>query len=99
MEKLGLGPNILMAKNPRLIYARLNGYGSYGQYSQKAGHDINYVAISGGLWCVITQHICYIHILFMSYNKKVYCLYTAQRIQNHFLQPIFPNLRVVVWYV
>ncbi|XP_025424295.1 alpha-methylacyl-CoA racemase isoform X2 [Sipha flava] len=47
MEKLKLGPDVLMAKNPRLIYARLNGYGSYGKYSQKAGHDINYVALSG----------------------------------------------------
>lgn len=47
MEKLGLGPNVMMAKNPRLIYARLNGYGSHGQYAQRAGHDINYLAISG----------------------------------------------------
>jgi len=49
MEKLGLGPDMLMLKNPRLIYTRLNGYGSYGQYSQRAGHDINYLAISGQL--------------------------------------------------
>ncbi|XP_025202730.1 alpha-methylacyl-CoA racemase [Melanaphis sacchari] len=47
MEKLGLGPNLMMSKNPRLIYARLNGYGSYGQYAQRAGHDINYLAMSG----------------------------------------------------
>ncbi|XP_026815067.1 alpha-methylacyl-CoA racemase isoform X2 [Rhopalosiphum maidis] len=47
MEKLGLGPNEMMAKNPRLIYARLNGYGSQGKYAQRAGHDINYLAISG----------------------------------------------------
>lgn len=49
MEKLKLGPNVLMAKNPRLIYARLNGYGSYGEFSQRAGHDINYLALSGKL--------------------------------------------------
>lgn len=49
MEKLGLGPNVLMEKNPRLIYVRLNGYGSYGKYAQRAGHDINYLAISGRL--------------------------------------------------
>jgi len=49
MEKLGIGPCKLMSKNPRLIYARLNGYGSYGYYAQKAGHDINYLAISGWL--------------------------------------------------
>lgn len=47
MEKLGLGPDVMMAKNPRLIYARLNGYGSHGQYAQRAGHDINYLAMSG----------------------------------------------------
>lgn len=47
MEKLGLGPKILMKENPRLIYARLTGYGQNGPYSKKAGHDINYLAISG----------------------------------------------------
>lgn len=47
MEKLKLGPDVLMKQNPRLIYARLNGYGAYGEYSQKAGHDINYLALSG----------------------------------------------------
>lgn len=49
MEKLGLGPEKLIAKNPRLIYARLNGYGSHGYYAQRAGHDINYLALSGVL--------------------------------------------------
>lgn len=49
MEKLGLCPNILMKNNPRLIYARLNGYGSHGLYAQRAGHDINYLAMSGWL--------------------------------------------------
>lgn len=47
MEKLGLGPQVLTSKNRMLIYARLNGYGSYGYYSHKAGHDINYLAMSG----------------------------------------------------
>ncbi|XP_050308547.1 alpha-methylacyl-CoA racemase [Anthonomus grandis grandis] len=47
MEKLGLGPQILMQENPRLIYARLTGYGQSGPYSQKGGHDINYLALSG----------------------------------------------------
>ncbi|XP_077296300.1 alpha-methylacyl-CoA racemase isoform X2 [Arctopsyche grandis] len=47
MEKLGLGPNILMADNPRLIYARLTGYGQYGEFHKKGGHDINYVSLSG----------------------------------------------------
>lgn len=49
MEKLGLGPDELIKNNPRLIYARLNGYGSHGLYAQRAGHDINYLAMSGWL--------------------------------------------------
>ncbi|KAG5878891.1 hypothetical protein JTB14_031549 [Gonioctena quinquepunctata] len=47
MERLGLGPEVLMKDNPRLIYARLTGYGQKGPFSSNAGHDINYVAISG----------------------------------------------------
>ncbi|XP_047107204.1 alpha-methylacyl-CoA racemase isoform X1 [Schistocerca piceifrons] len=47
MEKLGLGPEILLAENPSLIYARLTGYGQSGTYCEKAGHDLNYVAMSG----------------------------------------------------
>ncbi|XP_060516638.1 alpha-methylacyl-CoA racemase [Cylas formicarius] len=47
MERLGLGPDILMKDNPRLIYARLSGYGQSGSYSKRAGHDINYLALSG----------------------------------------------------
>jgi alpha-methylacyl-CoA racemase len=47
MEKLGLGPEILMKDNPRLIYARLTGYGQSGYYCKNAGHDINYVGLSG----------------------------------------------------
>lgn len=47
MESLGLGPNILLKDNPKLIYARLTGFGQSGVYSKKAGHDINYVAMSG----------------------------------------------------
>ena len=49
MEKLGLGPEVLMKQNPRLIYARLTGYGQSGPYSKAAGHDINYLATSGVL--------------------------------------------------
>ena len=47
MERLGLGPNQLMASNQRLIYARLTGYGQSGPLAKRAGHDINYLAISG----------------------------------------------------
>nr|XP_055233337.1 alpha-methylacyl-CoA racemase-like isoform X1 [Gorilla gorilla gorilla] len=48
MEKLQLGPEILQRENPRLIYARLSGFGQSGSFSRLAGHDINYLALSGG---------------------------------------------------
>ncbi|XP_077479749.1 alpha-methylacyl-CoA racemase [Stigmatopora argus] len=47
MEKLGLGPQELLKENPGLVYARLTGYGQSGMYSTAAGHDINYLAMSG----------------------------------------------------
>lgn len=47
MEKLGLGPDILLKDNSRLIYTRVSGYGQDGPMSKKAGHDINYLSISG----------------------------------------------------
>ncbi|XP_013223627.2 alpha-methylacyl-CoA racemase [Columba livia] len=49
MEKLGLGPEVLLQENPRLIYARLTGFGQTGKYASSAGHDINYLALSGVL--------------------------------------------------
>ncbi|NXE39349.1 AMACR racemase, partial [Ptilorrhoa leucosticta] len=49
MEKLGLGPEVLLQENPRLIYARLTGFGQTGKYAESAGHDINYLALSGAL--------------------------------------------------
>ncbi|XP_048734819.2 alpha-methylacyl-CoA racemase-like isoform X2 [Ostrea edulis] len=49
MEKLGLGPKFLLNENPKLIYARLTGYGQNGPMSSRAGHDINYIATSGVL--------------------------------------------------
>lgn len=49
MEKLGLGPEVLLRENPKLIYARLTGFGGDGSgvYAPRAGHDINYIAVSG----------------------------------------------------
>ncbi|XP_024945582.1 alpha-methylacyl-CoA racemase isoform X2 [Cephus cinctus] len=47
MEKLSLGPKELMNRNKRLIYARLTGFGQHGPYSTMAGHDINFLALSG----------------------------------------------------
>ena len=49
-ERLGLGPSDVHAVNPRLVYARMTGYGQEGPLAQRAGHDINYIAISGALW-------------------------------------------------
>lgn len=48
-ERLGLGPDELLARNPRLVYARLTGYGQTGPRALEAGHDLNYVAQSGAL--------------------------------------------------
>ena len=47
LEKYGLGPKDLMTDNPSLIYARLSGFGQSGPLAHAAGHDINYVALSG----------------------------------------------------
>ncbi|XP_061732574.1 alpha-methylacyl-CoA racemase isoform X3 [Nerophis ophidion] len=47
MEKLRLGPQELLKENPGLVYARLTGYGQSGMYASAAGHDINYLAMSG----------------------------------------------------
>ena len=49
MERLGLGPDVLLADNPRLVYGRMTGWGQFGPYAQAAGHDINYIALSGVL--------------------------------------------------
>jgi alpha-methylacyl-CoA racemase len=49
MERLGLGPAPLLAQNPRLIYGRMTGWGQTGTLASAAGHDINYIAISGAL--------------------------------------------------
>jgi alpha-methylacyl-CoA racemase len=50
MERLGLGPEACLARNPRLVYGRLTGWGQTGPLAQAAGHDINYVALSGLLY-------------------------------------------------
>ncbi len=49
MERLGLGPDVALARNPRLVYSRLTGWGQEGPYAAMAGHDINYIAVSGTL--------------------------------------------------
>jgi alpha-methylacyl-CoA racemase len=52
MERLGLGPEVLLAENPRLVYGRMTGWGQHGPYAHAAGHDINYIALSGVLHTV-----------------------------------------------
>ncbi len=49
-ERLGLGPDDLAARNPRLVYGRMTGWGQDGPLAQRAGHDINYIALAGALW-------------------------------------------------
>lgn len=49
MERLGLGPEVLLAANPRLVYGRMTGWGQEGPMSATVGHDINYLALSGVL--------------------------------------------------
>ena len=48
-ERLGLGPDACLARNPRLVYGRCSGWGNSGPLSQRAGHDINYIALAGAL--------------------------------------------------
>jgi len=50
MERLGLGPDICRKINPKLAYGRITGWGQEGPLSHAAGHDLNYIALSGALW-------------------------------------------------
>lgn len=49
MERLGLGPDVVLKRNPKLVYGRMTGWGQEGPLAQAAGHDINYIAITGAL--------------------------------------------------
>lgn len=55
MERLGLGPEVMLARNPRLVYGRMTGWGQAGLYALAAGHDINYLALSGALHAIGTE--------------------------------------------
>jgi alpha-methylacyl-CoA racemase len=48
-ERLGVGPEVCLARNPRLVFGRMTGWGQDGPYAQMAGHDINYIALAGAL--------------------------------------------------
>ncbi|MFB4308310.1 CaiB/BaiF CoA transferase family protein [Actinomadura sp. GTD37] len=50
MERLGLGPDVCLARNPRLVYGRVTGWGQDGPWAAHAGHDINYISLAGVLW-------------------------------------------------
>jgi alpha-methylacyl-CoA racemase len=48
-ERMGIGPEAVLARNPRLVYGRTTGWGQDGPMAQRAGHDINYISVTGGL--------------------------------------------------
>jgi alpha-methylacyl-CoA racemase len=50
MERLGLGPQACLARNPKLVYGRMTGWGQDGPLARAAGHDLNYIGLSGALW-------------------------------------------------
>ena len=49
MERLGVGPEVCLARNPKLVFGRMTGWGQEGPYASSAGHDINYIALAGAL--------------------------------------------------
>jgi alpha-methylacyl-CoA racemase len=55
MERLGLGPDVALKRNPKLVYGRMTGWGQTGPYAHAAGHDMNYIAISGALHAIGTK--------------------------------------------
>jgi alpha-methylacyl-CoA racemase len=52
MERLGLGPDVALKRNPKLVYGRMTGWGQTGPLAQAAGHDINYIALTGALHAI-----------------------------------------------
>jgi alpha-methylacyl-CoA racemase len=52
MERLGLGPDVCEQSNPRLVYGRMSGWGQHGPLARAAGHDINYISLSGALHAI-----------------------------------------------
>jgi alpha-methylacyl-CoA racemase len=55
MERLGLGPDVALGRNPKLVYGRMTGWGQFGPYAKAAGHDMNYIAITGALHAIGTE--------------------------------------------
>ena len=56
VERLGIGPEVCMARNPALVYGRMTGWGQDGPLAQTAGHDIDYLAIAGALWSMGSEN-------------------------------------------
>ena len=56
MERLGLGPEVARQRNPHLVYGRMTGWGQSGPLAQAAGHDINYIALTGALHAIGPRH-------------------------------------------
>ena len=54
MERLGLGPDVALKRNPKLVFGRMTGWGQFGPYAKAAGHDMNYIAITGALHAIGT---------------------------------------------
>src|SRR6201985_3886506 len=54
MERLGLGPDVVLARNPPLVFSRMTGWGQQGPLAQAAGHDINYISVTGALAAIGT---------------------------------------------
>jgi alpha-methylacyl-CoA racemase len=55
MERLGLGPEVALKRNPKLVFGRMTGWGQTGPYANAAGHDMNYIAITGALHAIGTE--------------------------------------------
>lgn len=69
LEKLGLGPDVLLKDNPRLIIARISGFGPSGPASKAAGHDINYLATAGVLGVsLLTMRGCFYPFMLKIYH-------------------------------
>jgi alpha-methylacyl-CoA racemase len=51
-ERLGLGPDDCLARNPRLVYGRMTGFGQHGPLAQRAGFDLNFISLTGALWAI-----------------------------------------------
>ena len=51
-ERLGLGPDVCLARNPKLVYGRMTGYGQEGSFANRAGFDANFLSLTGALWAI-----------------------------------------------